>query len=669
MLRMKHLTKYEIVFVSIIITFLIFIAYYNSLSLYFFADDFDYLFFAQESKLSVEGIFRILFSITSIQFIRPVAKFLWSIDYSIWGVNPFGYHLTNIIIHCLNSILIIFLVQLFTNNKMTSILTGMLFSIYPLHLESVNWISGRFELSCLFFYLLSLIFFIIYIRSNKILFLGFSIISSMLSILSKEPGITIIVLIIFADIFLNKKKSLKQRLKIYLPYIITSILYLLYRVLRFGQIANYSEYVRDPTQLNITISNIINNIVIRLSEVLLLPLNQSIINNYSFIKSVAIITTISIFILVVLKKRFFWRDTLIGIFWIFVNLTPVILFFYVSKELEGSRVLYMPSVGFCLIMGSLIAGTGGGKIFWKIFQGIVVLVILTFSVIAVRLNNTTWVEASAMAKVIPRQISSISTIIKENSNLYFFNIPSTFKGVPFYGTGYNLARSISTFLNKPVKAFLIDYSSSTKEDPIDLSKLKIGYSDFFFFWNDETKNLIDLTFYVGNSTRIQKHLLTKLKSKFPELIYSEKDQIDPFILMNEIVKLDKKVDGITTYEATGNDPYLHLPKFRINSLLTESVEIRMKVQKRPKLPSTGLSEIYWITENEQIWDRLKRIPFKTKIDSRFHTYIINVRNDPRWIIGGTVREFRLDPINYPVPFQIEYLKFIPFNLAGTEEEP
>lgn len=402
---------------------------------------------------------------------------------------------------------------------------------------------------------------------------------------------------------------------------------------------------------------------------LLLPLNQAVFNNYTLIRSIAIATIISMCILVVLRKRFYWRNILIGVFWIYVTLTPVMAFFNVSKVLDGSRILYTPSIGFCLIISCLIAGIGGKEIFWKILQGLVVLSVFILSIIAVRLNNTVWIEASVIIKEIPQQISSISTIIKENSNLYFFNIPYSIKGVPFYGTGYNLARSISISLSKTIKAFLIDYSSSTKEHPINLSKLNIGYSDFFFFWNNEIKNLIDLTYYVGDSTRIQKNMLPELKSKFPELIYSEKDQSDPFIFTNEIVKLDKKVDGVSTYEATGNDPYLHLPKFMINSLLTDKIEIKMKIQKRSGLPLTGLSEIYWITENDQAWDKIKRIPFKTKIDGEFHTYTIDVKNDPRWIIGDTVRQFRLDPANYPALFQIEYIKFIPFYPAEVEEDP
>jgi len=77
---------------------------------------------------------------------RPVVTLSYFIDYSIWGLNPFGFHLTNLLLHTLNSVLIFFLFTYFLNNRTVSFVAALLFVCHPILSETVNAISYREDL-------------------------------------------------------------------------------------------------------------------------------------------------------------------------------------------------------------------------------------------------------------------------------------------------------------------------------------------------------------------------------------------------------------------------------------------------------------------------------------------------------------------------------------------
>ncbi len=81
--------------------------------------------------------------------------FSYALDYAIWGLNPPGFHLTNIIFHTLNTILVFILTvrlidygmvkqYLYTKKALVAgIVTALLFGIHPLHVESVAWVAEK----------------------------------------------------------------------------------------------------------------------------------------------------------------------------------------------------------------------------------------------------------------------------------------------------------------------------------------------------------------------------------------------------------------------------------------------------------------------------------------------------------------------------------------------
>jgi tetratricopeptide (TPR) repeat protein len=75
---------------------------------------------------------------------HPLTVLSLSVDYSIWGLDPYGYHLTNLLLHLLNTLLIIIItLRLTRNHVMAAVSAGLLFGTHPLHVESVTWISER----------------------------------------------------------------------------------------------------------------------------------------------------------------------------------------------------------------------------------------------------------------------------------------------------------------------------------------------------------------------------------------------------------------------------------------------------------------------------------------------------------------------------------------------
>jgi hypothetical protein len=83
------------------------------------------------------------------------------LDYQLYGLNPWGHHLTNLLLHGLNTCLVFVLFVLLVGRGregsdngvyIGGIFTALLFGLHPLRVESVAWVSERKDLLCGFFF-------------------------------------------------------------------------------------------------------------------------------------------------------------------------------------------------------------------------------------------------------------------------------------------------------------------------------------------------------------------------------------------------------------------------------------------------------------------------------------------------------------------------------------
>ena len=79
------------------------------------------------------------------QIYRPLVLLSFTADFSLWGLNPWGYHLSNLLLHVLNSLLVYSLMGFYTS-PLTACVGSLLFAVHPIHTEAVTYISGRVEL-------------------------------------------------------------------------------------------------------------------------------------------------------------------------------------------------------------------------------------------------------------------------------------------------------------------------------------------------------------------------------------------------------------------------------------------------------------------------------------------------------------------------------------------
>jgi len=153
---------------------------------------------------------------------RPVGIFLHMIEFSIWKINSFGYHLTSLFLHITNAVLIyLFLIRLFFN-KEVAFLSSILFVIHPIIVEQLILIGSRAELLVNFFMFISLLLFL----QERFIFRLFSIAAFVLTMLSKESGIIFPIVLLLILWFKNSK--VKEFIWL-IPFIILTIPYLILR--------------------------------------------------------------------------------------------------------------------------------------------------------------------------------------------------------------------------------------------------------------------------------------------------------------------------------------------------------------------------------------------------------------------------------------------------------
>jgi len=342
---------------------------------------------------------------------RPLVYLTFTLNYYFGKLNPFGYHLFNLIIHIFNAILVFFLAKKIisgiyekgstplenVNNKVGGkpcganggskspfcnnvrelysltgltlfpFLVSLLFAIHPINTNTVTYIFSRSDLLATFFYISSLLLFIKVIEKNLSIFKSFnslyilSLICFILAIFSKQIAVTLPAIILIYDyIFLNEYKVSKviEKKNYHIPYWLLFIGYLAFRYFYLGGIGDIEA---ESTWNRYSYLIIQPYIILRYLKMLLIPTGLSIDHIINPVKLYELKTIISfIFIIVVFlssyivyrKKTNISKLILFSILWFFIILSPTSSIFPTTSPLVENR-LYLSGIGFFIKLESL----------------------------------------------------------------------------------------------------------------------------------------------------------------------------------------------------------------------------------------------------------------------------------------------------------------------------
>lgn len=308
---------------------------------------------------------------------RPVVTFTYFLDYVLYKLNPWGYHLTNILLHAGNGVLLyIFLILLLESgekNKKTKIIPmlsslplaiSLLFAIHPVLTEAVNAISFREDLLAFLFYMATLTLYLhlrlsTYSSPSIYLFYLISGLLYFLALLSKEMAVTLPLVIYCYELVYSNPKNLVSRpivLNLYnLGYIAITFAYLYLRFVYFQNPYESAPVSWDITERFLTIPWLLLNYIKLTVFPISLSADYDIIPIRNLISLSFIVPSLIVVFLLAAAFKMKEKEKAIafGIFFFIVTFIPICNLIPINNPF-AERYLYLPSVGLITVAGSII---------------------------------------------------------------------------------------------------------------------------------------------------------------------------------------------------------------------------------------------------------------------------------------------------------------------------
>jgi protein O-mannosyl-transferase len=122
---------------------------------------------------------------------RPLRDISYALDFAVWGERAFGFHLTNILIHAANTLMVFVLVRRMSAETLVATFAALIFALHPLQTDAVTYISGRRDVLFTLFYLLSFYSYLRFHADKRTYYLGMFLGFFALALMSKEMAVTL----------------------------------------------------------------------------------------------------------------------------------------------------------------------------------------------------------------------------------------------------------------------------------------------------------------------------------------------------------------------------------------------------------------------------------------------------------------------------------------------
>lgn len=315
-------------------------------------------------------------------FYRPLQMLSYSLDYSFWRLNVLGYHLTNLLLHIFVTLSIYYLIYLLFSERILSFLASILFLVHPIHTEVVSYISGRADSLSALFLLLSIIFYINYIRSENKRQYYLCLLIYIFALLSKENCLVMPLLaLLYHYVFGNKIK-----LRIFLPILIVSLIYVIFRltILKFppSYFAATTFFQRAPGFF-VAITEYLKLLIFSFNLHMEHGRQLFSFSNPKTITGIIIVATLLIYFLRYKKAS---RLMIFSIGWFFITVLPQSNLYPINAYM-AEHWLYLPSIGFFLIFSYFLTSLYKIKKLKAFAISIMIYILAFYSYLTISQNN------------------------------------------------------------------------------------------------------------------------------------------------------------------------------------------------------------------------------------------------------------------------------------------
>jgi tetratricopeptide (TPR) repeat protein len=131
------------------------------------------------------------------------------LDSQLFGADPIGFHLVNVLLHAVNTSLLFIMLASMTGTLWRSAFVAACFAFHPLHVESVAWIAERKDVLSVMFFLFTLMFYSFYVQQSKRSMYFYSLAAFALGLMAKPMLVTTPVLLLLLDVWPLERCNLR----------------------------------------------------------------------------------------------------------------------------------------------------------------------------------------------------------------------------------------------------------------------------------------------------------------------------------------------------------------------------------------------------------------------------------------------------------------------------
>ncbi len=322
---------------------------------------------------------------------HPLTTVVYAVMFYNFKLNPEPYHILNVWLHIANIVLVFFIIYKLMGRSAPALICSALFAVHPMHVESVAWISELKDVLYTLFFLGSMLLYLHFNSSRKMVFYLLSLLLFVLSLLSKSAAVVLPVVLLIADYMQQRKPDLKS-LMYKLPFFALSVL--------FGIIALKSQ---DAQAQHLTPDYSFFNaffvasygllfyifrffVPLQLSAFYPHPANTDVLPLMYYLAPLILVVVAFVFFRLIRDRRMLIG----GLAFFVVTVALVLQFFPVGGAVVADRYTYVPYIGLALLVAVFIEKLQleiKGKTL--LINSVFIAVILGFSLLSYS-RNTVW---------------------------------------------------------------------------------------------------------------------------------------------------------------------------------------------------------------------------------------------------------------------------------------